>query len=212
MPIKKPKTSYAEARSMSMAQRDRGIGIATPPAAMDNAPTPSNAAVTDAAPKNPPPPNKLEAAPPRSDLVANAHRTDAMTPTSSAPLGQGRGLSVESQSKRVRMSAFLKYPQPGVSKTFDKLAGVYGKNTAMREILTRALDAFASAPVFPDRGIMPKYPMEDDILTTTRQLDSDLLNAARASFDPLGIAKAHAVGNYVFHVALFAYFEKDRSS
>jgi len=39
MPIKKPKTSYAEARSMSMAQRDRGIGIATPPASMDNAPT-----------------------------------------------------------------------------------------------------------------------------------------------------------------------------
>lgn len=213
MPIKQPKTSYAEARSMSMAQRDKGIGITAPPASMDVSPAPYNAAVSDAAPENLPTaaPSKQETTPPRSELVAEPRRTDAMTPTSAAP-GRGRALSAENQSKRVRMSAFLKYPQPGVSKTFDKLASVYGNNIAMREVLTRALNSFAAAPVFPERGVMPKYAMGDEILTTTRQLDCDLLNAARASFDPLGIAKAHAVGNYVFHVALSAYFEKDRSS
>ena len=109
---------------------------------------------------------------------------------------------------------FLSAPIPAdnVSRSFDFLSRQYSSEKALRMVLRRALDNYET---LLENGTFQAQPLEYSVqvdasragtIQTSRIMPVQLLNRARAFFDPLGFESNRAFGRKLASAALAAFF------
>ena len=95
---------------------------------------------------------------------------------------------------QVFVSAYL--PLPGVSPSFDQLSSNYPAQKALQMILRRALDDFEASLESGSIVDLPQNYAADPrtVIQTSRIMPLELVEIARAHFDPLGFESARSFG------------------
>lgn len=222
MPFRQPTTTYEEARRASKAVRGRIQPRGdTPTASEPQANTDNDASVamrldpvvaTDdrvvtqiAMDTTAPSPSAAETTARPSVQVstttgrpATAHRQDAK------PVGRAK--------RKAMLSLSIPFPVPGVSASFDAIAGHHDGNTAMKTLLKRAMPPFEELLRNGRLAGTPEdYPMGADATDTTRMMDEELVQAARQHFDPFGVLSMRALARKIACAALATLFAEERS-
>ena len=153
----------------------------------------------------------LQNSPSSSPAFSSADVAVASPPSDPTRLGP---LDEEPEPKvQVFVSAAL--PAEGVSGSFDLLCRQYRPKKALQMILRRALDdyevmlgngSYANGAV---TYALLKTTEQDISVKTSRMIPVNLVEIARAHFDPLGLESTRAFGQKLANAALAAFFKAE---
>lgn len=149
------------------------------------------------------------------EAAPQALDTQAVPRLVSQPVAYPAGFRARAHIRKEQIFVSANLPAPSVSPIFEMLCIEYSPAKALQMIMRRAFDEYevllrdGSFTAKTSRYVtLDEMTGEETLVQTSRMMPIDLVDVARAHFDPLGFESARMFGHKLGTAALAAFFGK----